>query len=240
MGKSTLQFYLLQLMRKRFDLCVSFAGSSSCSPEMRALIESRWDPRFLFPTWNQPFMNALLAQQERLKLQGQTRHVIILVDDIVLTGKDEDSLAHLALRGRHFNISLMMCAVSYTTLPKRCRRSLDCLCLFSLPMAGDAKLLCQEYASKTNMAQYCLQNLEEHQCLVMETLQRKQRLYFYRVDLDAGPQNEELHDPSQCEKLDAREMPDQNQNAFRPECTDDTPGRNEDQENASSDSSGEF
>ena len=98
--------------------------------------------------------------------------LIILVDDIVLTGKDEDSLAHLALRGRHFNISLMMCAVSYTTLPKRCRRSLDCLCLFSLPMAGDAKLLCQEYASKTNMAQYCLQNLEEHQCLVMETAKK--------------------------------------------------------------------
>ena len=60
---------------------------------MRELVESRWDPRFLFPTWNQEFMEALLAQQERLKLKGQTRHVIILVDDIVLTGKDEDSLA---------------------------------------------------------------------------------------------------------------------------------------------------
>ena len=237
MGKSTLQFHLLQLMKNRFDLCVSFTGSSSCSPEMRQLVESRWDPRFLFPTWNQEFMEALLAQQERLKLKGQTRHVIILVDDIVLTGKDEESLAHLALRGRHFNISLMMCAVSYTTLPKRCRRSLDCLCLFSLPMAGDAKLLCQEYASKTNMALYCLQNLEEHQCLVMETLQRKQRLYFYRVDLTGADQTEGSQAPSESETKDAPGKLDPSQNTHRLECTGDAADQNEDQESVSSDSS---
>ena len=33
----------------------------------------------------------------------------------------------MAMRGRHFRISLAMCAVSYTTLPKRARRSLDTL-----------------------------------------------------------------------------------------------------------------
>ena len=86
-------------------------------------------------------MDALLKQQETLKLKGVNRQVMILVDDIILSGKDEDALSHLCLRGRHFNISVMACAVSYTTLPKRCRRSLDVLFLFSCPMSGDCQIL---------------------------------------------------------------------------------------------------
>lgn len=91
-------------------------------------------------------MSELMAQQEELKSQGIERHICILVDDIILTSKDEDALSHMCLRGRHFNVSVLSCAVSYTTLPKRCRRSLDCLFLFSCPMSGDAQILCSEYA----------------------------------------------------------------------------------------------
>ena len=148
---------------------------------MRELLERRWDARFQFSAWDQPLMNALMAQQERLKLAGTPRQVCILIDDIILSSKDEDALSHLCLRGRHFNISVLAAAVSYTTLPKRCRRALDCLFLFSVPMSGDRDILCKEYAQQARMARYCLQNLPEYTCLVMETLTRQQRLYHYRA-----------------------------------------------------------
>lgn len=178
-------------MRKQFDLVISFMGASACSPEMRALLESDFDPRFVFSEWNQTMMNALLRQQEKLKLEGIQRQVLILVDDIILSGKDEDSLSHMCLRGRHFNISVFACAVSYTTLPKRSRRSLDVLFMFSCPMAGDCQILCTEYANQARMARYCLQNLPEWTSLVMETLERKQRLYHYKVELHTESQTQE-------------------------------------------------
>ena len=106
MGKSTLVTHLLQTMSRRFDLVISFTGTSACSPEMRELMHTRWDPRFQFAEWRQPLMDALLKQQERLKAQGINRQICILVDDIILNSKDEDALSHLCLRGRHFNISV--------------------------------------------------------------------------------------------------------------------------------------
>lgn len=180
MGKSTLVTHLLK-QSKRFDLVISFTGCTACSPEMQTLMDHRWDSRFQFSEWRQPLINCLLKQQERLKKEGKERQVAILVDDIILSSKDEDALAHLCLRGRHFNVSVLACAVSYTTLPKRCRRALDALFLFSCPMAGDAQILCTEYANRSRMARYLLTQLPEWTCLVMETLERRQRLYHYRV-----------------------------------------------------------
>ena len=196
MGKSTLITHLLERMSRKFDLVVSFIGTSACSPEMKTLMENRWDPRFQFAEWNQPLMDALLKQQEALKLQGRPRQVCVLVDDIVLSGRDEEALSHLCLRGRHFNISVLAAAVSYTTLPKRCRRSLDVLFLFSCPMAGDCQILCTEYAQQSRMARYLLQQIPEWTCLVMETLSRRQRLYHFRVELHTPCQ---IREPSPCD-----------------------------------------
>ena len=156
-------------------------GTSACSPEMRDLMKEKFDPRFIFGEWNEIMMQKLLQQQETLKMNGVQRQVCVLIDDIVLSGKDEDSLAHLCLRGRHFNISVLACAVSYTTLPKRSRRSLDVLFLFSCPMSGDCDILTKEYSNRHKMARYCLQNLPDWTSLVMETLEKRQKLYHFRV-----------------------------------------------------------
>jgi hypothetical protein len=66
-------------MSSKFDLVVSFMGSSACSPEMRSLMESKFDPRFVFGEWNEPLMKKLLKQQEELKLNNVQRQVCILV-----------------------------------------------------------------------------------------------------------------------------------------------------------------
>ena len=75
----------------------------------------------------------------------------------------------------------MMACVSYTTLPKRVRRSLDAVLVFSLPMKGDLKVLTWEYTNNTRVAEFALRRLEDHQCLVLETLTRRQKLAVWKA-----------------------------------------------------------
>ena len=143
----------------------------------------KWDHRFFFSKWNQPLIDKLLLQQEELKRQGVDRQVLLLMDDVILSGKGDDSLAHMCMRGRHFNISVMMAAVSYTSISKRSRRSLDFLLVFSCPMQGDRKILAWEYARNSGTADWVMNNLDENQCLVFETSRKVQRLFVWKSEL---------------------------------------------------------
>ena len=184
-GKSTSIAHLVYQMYEVFDLVICFVGSAACSPTLEAMMErhEKWDTRMFFSHWNQPLVNKLLEQQERLKKAGVDRQVLILMDDVILQGKDNDSLAHMCMRGRHFNISVMMAAVSYTSISKRSRRSLDFLLVFSCPMQGDRKILSWEYAQNNHTADWVLNNLEENQCLVFETSRKLQRLFVWKSQL---------------------------------------------------------
>lgn len=168
-------------MRNKFDLVIAFIGSAACNPVIHQMMVENWDQRFFFPEWRQDIVKKLLRQQEAAG--PDKRNVLILVDDVILTGAAEDQVSHCAMRGRHFGISLMFCAVSYVTLPKQCRRSLDCLLVYSLPMQGDLKVLTWEFATHNSMAEHALRNLEDHCCLVLETLERKQQLFLWKADL---------------------------------------------------------
>ena len=120
-GKSSAQQDLLDRMgRSQFDLVLAFVGSAACNPTLSQIMRKHWDPRFFFSEWDTEMIDRLLKQQEELRAAGRTREVCLLVDDVVLESQARDQLAHLAMRGRHFNLSLIMCAVSYTSLPKEC------------------------------------------------------------------------------------------------------------------------
>ena len=175
----------MYLCYERFDLVIAFVGSAACSPVLEAMMERhpKWDERMFFSTWNQSLIDKLLTQQQDLKKKGTPREVLILMDDVVLTSKDEDQLAHMCLRGRHFNISVMCCAVSYTNVCKRARRALDFLLVYSCPMQGDRKILSWEYASNSGTADFALSRLEENQCVVFETSRKQQKLYNWRAQL---------------------------------------------------------
>ena len=172
-------------MFERFDLVVAFVGSAACSPCLEAMMQRhpRWDERMFFQKWNQPLVDKLLEQQTDLRKKGVERQVLILMDDVVLTGRDTDQLAHIALRGRHFNVSVMMAAVSYTSICKRARRCLDFLLVYSCPMSGDRKILSWEYASNSHTADFALSHLEENQCVVFETSRKKQKLFNWKAQL---------------------------------------------------------
>ena len=182
MGKSSAVSSLLQTMKRKFDLIIAFIGSANCNPVLQEQMFQNWDDRFFFSKWEDHLVETLLRQQEELKLKGVTRNILILMDDVVLTSEAEEQLAHMAMRGRHFNISLAMCSVSYTSLPKRARRSLDVLLVFSLPMQSDMKVLTWEYTQKARMARFALSHLDDYECLVLETLQKKQKLFVWKAE----------------------------------------------------------
>ena len=182
MGKSSAVSSLLKKMNDKFDLIIAFIGSASCNPVLKELMAIYWDDRFFFSRWEDNLIEKLLSQQEELKLGGTTRNVLILMDDVVLNSDADEQLAHMAMRGRHFNISLAMCSVSYTSLPKRARRSLDCLLVFSLPMQSDLQVLTWEFTQQAKMARFALARLDDYECLVLETLQKRQKLYVWKAD----------------------------------------------------------
>ena len=183
MGKSSCLSDLLQRMRRRFDLVLAFVGSASCNPVLQFQMRQNWDDRFFFNHWDESLIERLLVQQEDLKQAGSGRRVLIILDDVILGSKAQDQICHLAMRGRHFNISMIMCAVSYISVPKQMRRSLDVLMVFSCPMEGDMKTLTWEFANNTSMAKFALRNLEMHHCLVLETLERRQKLFVWKANL---------------------------------------------------------
>ena len=185
-------------------------GSAACNPVLEALLTEHWDPRFFFSEWDPELMDRLLEQQESLQRSGDKREVLSLIDDVILHSRAEEQLAHMCMRGRHFRVSICMCAVSYTSLPKRARRSLDTLLVFSCPMKGDSQILSWEYCQNQTTARFALNNLKDYQCLVLETLEKRQSLFLWRADLigleDASseektPQTKPQSDPSEPETL---------------------------------------
>ena len=225
MGKSSAVSDLLRRLRGRFDLVIAFIGSASCNPVLRAQMAEYWDDRFFFSVWDDGLINRLLQQQEELKPRGLKRSVCLLMDDVILDGPAQEQMAHMAMRGRHFNISLMMCSVSYTCLPKRARRSLDFLLIYSLPMSGDMQILSFEFCQRAGMARWALKHLGQHECLVLETLQRQQKLFKWRaehvqVEPDGSLRNRDGTGPAQCQTEEDSETPAESPAACRPEGTD--------------------
>jgi len=226
MGKSTTVSDLLFRMRSEFDLVIAFIGSASCNPTLRGLMERFWDPRFFFSEWNTALITTLLEQQESQKMAtGVTRDVLILVDDVVLNSEADEQIAHMGMRGRHFGVSLIMCSVSWTSINKRARRSLDCVLVYSMPMSGDLKVLTAEFAQQQQMARFALRSLKDYEALVLETLEKRQRLFCFQANL--------ITERSSCtddEKSQTEASPDsseERQGPPRPEGNDDCPDRTE-------------
>jgi len=195
-GKSTAMADLLSRQFNDFDLVICMVGSAACNPQLEGLLEKYWDERFFFSQWDFEMMAKLLRQQEELLAAGKKREVLIIIDDVVLGSKAEDQIAHMAMRGRHFRISLAMCAVSYTSLPKRARRSLDTLLVFSCPMKGDMQCLTYEYCQNHGMARFAMNSLQEYECLVLETLEKKQSLFIWKANVVGIEAEEKLSSPA--------------------------------------------
>ena len=190
-----MQTHLLKLFKNEFDLVISFCGSYSCSPDLARIFEQSLDPRFMFDGFTVEFLQKLRQQQEDLKAQGTPRNVLLLFDDCDMTSEQHTELGFFATRARHFNVSMFFCSVSYTSIPKSYRRSLDFLLLFSVPMSSDKKLLLQEYSRNPSFANWCINQLEPFQCLVLES-GFKQELFTYRAPTPGSRSPKEAQSPT--------------------------------------------
>jgi hypothetical protein len=188
-GKSTLQSWILEnVLANEFDLIISFAGSVSCSPELREFFVKRGQTNMMFDSMSIPFLDKLIEQQEEIKENRLgRRRVLLILDDAQLDKNEELYLGTFCTRARHFDTSIMQASVSYTGISKNFRRSLDCLMLFSVGMHSDRKLLLQEFSRNPKLSHYAMMDLEKYQCLVQEK-DFKSELFYYRLELDSPEQ----------------------------------------------------
>ena len=198
-GKSTTQSWLLQnILNKDFDLYISFAGAISCSPETRDFFLSRGMEDMMFDRLSVKFLKILMKQQERHKVLGKRRQVLLLLDDAELTREDEMFLGVFCTRARHFDVSIIQCSVSYTLLKPNFRRSLDILFLFSMGMYSDRYLMLREFSNNPKLSLYAMQELEQFQCLVQEK-DHESKLFYFKVTQntkdDSLDKTENLADP---------------------------------------------
>ena len=74
------------------------------------------------------------------------------------------------------------------------------------------------------MARFAVNNLGDHECLVLETLTKKQSLFVWRADLTT-PETLGLSAPSESKTLASDETPEESPEAVRPEDTHASSGR---------------
>ena len=179
-GKSTMQSWLLtNVLQNEFDLYISFAGSISCSPETRKFFYSHAMEDMMFDRLRIKFLQTLMRQQEYIKENRlKRRRVLLLLDDAELDKSEESFLGTFCTRARHFDCSIIQSSVSYTMMKPNFRRSLDCLCLFSIGMYSDRYLMLKEFSRNPKLSHYAMQELEKYQCLVQEKDHLSELFYF--------------------------------------------------------------
>ena len=110
----------------RPDLVICCSGGSQA--DYVPIISKNWDSRFLFNRLPGPeFMDALFDQQRVLHEAGHKRNVLIIMDDAPVDKDVRNSITEVGYRGRHYNVSIWILAISFVMCPKGLRRSLDAL-----------------------------------------------------------------------------------------------------------------
>ena len=115
-GKSVASYKLTEFLLPSFDLVISFLGTRNCNKELCNLIATHFDDRLNFVQFNPLVLKKLIEQQERLIEQGTPRNVLIVFDDVFAANQRHvETLTRLFIRGRHYHISIINCAVCFTT-----------------------------------------------------------------------------------------------------------------------------
>ena len=187
--------YLCEFLKDEFDLVISFCGSTACSPDLKTIFTTVFDDRFMFDRFSVDFLRTLLEQQEKIKLEGKKRRVLLLFDDVETDPDEANYLGFLSTRHRHYDISLMYCAVRYSAVHKTYRASSDILFLFNVPMYSDRKMLLLEHSINTGLASFAMKNMKQFECLVMES-GHTQKLKVFRAPsyLTNNDQEDPCHD----------------------------------------------
>jgi len=180
----------------RPDLVICCSGGSQA--DYVPVIGQHWDKRFIFNRLPGPeFMDALFDQQRVLHDAGQKRNVLIIMDDAPVDKDVRHSITEVGYRGRHYNVSLWILAISFVMCPKGLRRSLDALFIMcGLPLASDRKCLTEDFCGcAPEHALWALDNLKTHECLVCTLTKGKFRMYVHKAQYISHDQEQKNGEP---------------------------------------------
>ena len=182
-GKSFMCAEILKSLQHEFDLVLSFLGTRFCNDNLSRFVAEAYSPDLNFTEFNCGVLNCLWSQQERLLSAGKVRNVAVVFDDVFTNSRqDSEALTRLFFRGRHHKVTCFFCCVSYSACPKPLRRCADCIFLFSALSSSDRKYLTEEYIrASARTALYCLENLQEFECLVIPCWGQQQRLFRFKI-----------------------------------------------------------
>ena len=179
----------------RPDLVICCSGGSQA--DYVPVIGQHWDKRFIFNRLPGPeFMDALFDQQRALHDAGHKRNVLIIMDDAPVDKDVRHSITEVGYRGRHYNVSLWILAISFVMCPKGLRRSLDALFIMcGLPLASDRKCLTEDFCGcAPEHALWALDNLKTHECLVCTLTKGKFRMYVHKAQYISHAQDQKEND----------------------------------------------
>jgi hypothetical protein len=204
-GKSFMCAELLKHLSSEFDLVISFLGTKFCNDNLSRFIAEEYTSQLNFTEFNSGVLNCLWSQQERLLSTGTVRRCAVIFDDVFTNSKqDSEALTRLFFRGRHHKITCFFCCVSYSACPKPLRRCADCIFLFSALSSSDRKYLTEEYIrSSSRTAMYCLENLQEFECLVIPTWGQQQKLFRFKIE--SQPQTSPVEFDNEVVRLSCEE-----------------------------------
>jgi hypothetical protein len=166
----------------RPDLVICCCGGSQA--EYVDIVKQHWDARFLFNRLPPPeFMDALFDQQKVLHEAGQQRNVLLIMDDAPVDKDVRNAITEVGYRGRHYNVSIWILAISFVMCPKGLRRSLDALFVMcGLPLASDRKCLTEDFCGcAPEHALWALDNLKTHEALVCTLTKGKFNMYVHKA-----------------------------------------------------------
>ena len=153
------------------------------------IIGKHWDKRFLFPRLPPPeFMEKLFEQQKMLHDCGTPRNVLLIMDDAPVDKFVRNSITEVGYRGRHYQVSIWILAISFVMCPKGLRRSLDAVFIMcGLPLASDRKCLTDDFCGcAPEHALWALDNLDTHEALVLTLTKGKFNMYVHKANYISG------------------------------------------------------
>ena len=74
-------------------------------------------------------------------------------------------------------------------------------------MKGDMQVLTYEYCQNHGMARFAMNSLQEYECLVLETLEKKQSLFIWKANVVQTHETLASQDPSESKTPDEPETP---------------------------------
>ena len=147
-GKSCMLKWLVSLHKEQFDKIIVFCPTETISP----FYEELTTKEFIFDEYNDEYILKLIDKMTMInsnKSKEKKKNVMVLLDDCM---SDTDflhqgkGLQRLFARGRHLNITVVLCAQYLNSCPPLCRNNFDYVICGMLNRMS-VELLCNEYLS---------------------------------------------------------------------------------------------